>query len=159
MWRAPTESEKPETEPDETVMSVEAESEEIYESRVYGLKPSPELLYVLSILDLERGEGREEPGLADALRETARGISATAVKVLAKRRRSDGLLSFVVVVTGPAGRALMNRQDLVTERVYRRVVRKLEGELLSPGLVNAPLVTTAEDWRRYANNLESRQDP
>lgn len=153
MWRTRPEGGEEESEADDSVLSIDGETEEIYESRSYGLNPPPALLALRALLAVEPEEPAGGSPLAVSLDEVAGRIADTALKVLAKRRKSDGRISFVVVTTGPGGRALIHRADLVSERRFRREVRKLERELLEPGLVKPPLVTLADEWQRYARDM------
>jgi hypothetical protein len=154
MWRSRPEGGRNEFEAEDGVLSIDGEFEEIYESRIYGLNSPPELLALRALLVDELGESAGDSRLSASLDEIAGRIADSALKVLAKRRKSDKLITFIVVVTGPGGRALIHRADLVSEKAFRREVRKLETQLLEPGLVNPPLVTSVEEWARYHERLD-----
>ena len=125
-------------EDDPTVLSIDAKTEEIYEGRTYVL-----------------GSGSLRLLAATA---AATGLPLSAVlefgeemgfKFMAKRRRSDGMVSYIFVFSGLGERHLLGREDWVTEERYRASVREFEDAVLPGGLVNPPLVIGLEEWRRY----------
>src|SRR3990170_5324745 len=87
MWRARPEGGEEEFEADDSVLSIDAETEEIYESRIYGLNPPPELLALGALLAVELGEGTDGSPFMASLGEIVGRIADSAVKVLAKRRK------------------------------------------------------------------------
>ena len=140
-----------EFEGDPTVMSLDVEKEEIFESRTYRFWPGPEgLAYVIDLV------ASREPKLAlrlspeDVIRIARKLMEDTTFKVLAKRRKEDGCINSLLVAVGPHGRHLLARQEWAGETEYREAVQDFEGSLLAKRILIPGLVVTAEEWRRYS---------
>jgi len=146
LWRTPKEKPPPYDAGDETVMAVDLGREEVYESRVYPLLPHPVTIAFVAAW-LARQE--EPPPQDEFLLLVQSAIGESLLKVLAKRDRSDGRISYLVVAVGPELRVLIERGEAADEEKYRRMVAHLEDELVVPGVVGEPQVTTPEEWRQY----------
>lgn len=132
---------------DPAVIEIDIETEEPFESRTYGL-------------------GR---GARDQLADTAArsGIPFEAVmefgkemsfKFIAKRRHSDGLITYILVFAGTGERHLLAREEWVAEEVFRRAVTEFEAVVLSHDIVNQPLIVGLEEWRRYEMGLDQGRE-
>ena len=136
-WREP-EGESDQLRDDPTVLSIDIETEEIFESRGYGLGGGAHA---------QLTETAARMGLpVDAALEFGREMS---FKFIAKRRRSDGLITYVFVFAGLDERHLLGREDWVREEHYRLAVAEFEADVMPSDLVSEPLVVTLEEWRRY----------
>ena len=145
LWRTPKDQgERPDD--DETTMAVDLKREELYESRVYPLLPHPATVALVAAW-LARQEA--PPDQEEFLATVLAAIGESTLRVLTKRRRDDGRITYLVVAVGPTVRTLVERGEAADETDYRRLVAVLEDELLSPGLIGDPKVTTTEDWQRY----------
>ena len=133
---------------DPTILSLDMEKEEIYESRTYRLRPSLETLAYLT--DLVAGRQREvmltPREISAAVAELMGGIE---FKFLAKRRKEDGLISSKLVAVRGGDRSLLQNHDWVGEGFYRDAVRAFEEGFLPQGVLGQPLVVSLEEWRRY----------
>ena len=136
-WRE-TEGDSERLRDDPSIVSIDIETEEIFESRGYGL-----------------GEGAHSQLAETAVRV---GLPLSAVlefgqemsfKFIAKRRRSDGLITYILVFAGLGERHLLGREDWVSQERYRQAVTEFEADVLPADLVSPPLVVTLEEWRQY----------
>lgn len=152
IWKEPADAPGGPRETDETVMGVNFETEEIYESRVYPLVPHPATLVLLA--ERVASGGRLLTQEDAALLLIGSLAADSSLKVLAKRARSDGRITCQVTVVTGYGRVLIERHDLPHAGAYRSKVAELE-ELLRPGLLADPTIITAEEWQRYK---EERRD-
>ena len=136
---------------DETVMDVNFETEEIYESRVYPLLPHPATMILLA----ERlASARHSPSQKDfALLLIGFAAADSSLKVLSKRNRSDGRITSQVTVVNDFGRVLIERHDLPDDDAYRGKVGELE-DLLGPALLGDPTIVTATEWQEYNQERE-----
>ena len=131
---------------DESVLSVDLEKEEVFESRVYPLVPHPATLAFAE----SRLQSSPAPGdPARLLEELQRVIEQSALKVASKRSRADGQITYLVAAIGSEGGALIEQHQVPDEASYRRAVLELEEDLLVPGLVDEPSITTLDEWRWY----------
>jgi len=149
LWRVSPEDRKADAfEKDPTVMSLDVEKEEVFESRTYRFTPSPEALgYLITLLISQRHEfGLGPEAVVQGAMELMKDAS---FKFLAKRRKEDGLVSSLLVGLALGGRRLLGREEWVEESEYRRIVRAFEGRFLGRGILNPPLVVTLEEWRGY----------
>ena len=137
---------------DETVLALDLETEEIFESRVYPLllHPATFTLFIRQWLRLE-GHPSDPEALLEAVESV---VEQSSLKVLAKRNRTDGRISYVVAAAGAETRTLVDRGEAEDEAAYRRAVEELEEELRSPGVVGDPTVTGPEEWRKYEQMSE-----
>ena len=138
-----------EVEGDPTLLSLDVEKEEIFESRTYRLRRGPLAYHYL--LDLVTSR---QPGLdftpEQVVQVAAELMEVTIFKFLAKRRKEDGLITSLLVAAAPNSRSLLSRQDWVEEAEYRQAVESFEQGFLPEGVLAAPLVVTVEEWRRYS---------
>lgn len=133
---------------DPTIISLDMEKEEVYESRTYCLRLGLETLaYLTDLVAGRQSEMRMTPReVRDAVVELMGGIT---FKFLSKRRKEDGLISSKLVVVRGGDRALLLNHDWVGEEFYREGVRRFEEEFLPQGVLGQPLVVTLEQWRRF----------
>jgi hypothetical protein len=142
-WREPTEG-REWLQDDPTVMSIDIKTEEVFESRAYALAEGARS----RLLDLAAREGISS---SDAL-EFAGEFS---FKFLAKRRRDDGLITYLLTFVGPDERHLLSREDWVTEEHYRQAVREFEAAVTPEGLAEPPIVVTLAEWRQIEQETGS----
>jgi hypothetical protein len=127
------------------------ETEEIFESRTYRLRPTPEAFSLgLDLLRVRMGD-RLEQMPPEMLADYAVGmLEDTVGKFLAKRRKEDGRITHLLVaITGGSGRLLEGR-EWVEEEDYRRTVECVEQLPLSRAIPSPPTVVPLDEWRRYA---------
>ena len=137
-------------EEDPSLITIDEETEEIYESRTYRLKPDFQTFGLLLRLLLGRSgeEDLELPpeGLAHWVTDI---IEDTSIKFLSKRRKQDGRITYVLTGITRDSRWLLDRAELVDESQYRKAVREFECLPLFKTVLSSPLVVTIEEWRRY----------
>ena len=136
-WREPLEEREQHGE-DPTVLTIQAETEEIYEGRSY-------LLGGGSLRLLTETAARTGLPLGAVLEFG----EEMAFKFMAKRRRSDGLITYIFVFSGLGERYLLGREEWIPEERYREAVAQFEADVLPTHLVSEPLVITREEWREY----------
>lgn len=149
-WAAgPKDRELEKSQEDPTVMSLDVEREEIFESRTYRFRSGPETLFYLMELVTSR---HFELGLSpeEVMQAAAELMEDTTFKFLAKRSKEDGLICSLLVAVGSNDRSLLLRQERVGEDGYRQAVQEFEASFLSEGILTEPLVTTLEEWQRYS---------
>lgn len=135
---------------DPTVMAIDLETEEIYESRVYPLRPHPVALALLAQAAAATGR----PVTAEAFAHFVDSfLEETSLKVLAKRRKRDGGIAYIVVAVNPFQRAALQQGEVADEAAYRQLIARLEEALLAPGLLGEPLVISSEEWRQYEQGI------
>jgi hypothetical protein len=123
---------------DPAVLNIDIKTEEIFESRGYGLGSTAQEHLVAAAADI---------GLPlEVALEFGQEMS---FKFIAKQRRADGLVTYVLVFAGLGERHLLERRDWVTEDEYRQAVAEFEEDVLANALVEAPLIVTLEEWRAY----------
>ena len=135
---------------DPTVMRIDVEREEVFESRTYRFRPIPQaFLFVLDEAAAQLSaagispEGKLVPFANELLHDTT-------FKFLAKRNKGDGLIDTMLVAIGGGDRSLLYRQERVTEEEYREAVHDFETGFLPEGVLADPLVTAREEWQNYA---------
>lgn len=135
---------------DPTILSIKSETEEIFESRAYHLRETPETyLLALRLALAEHDPSRPRANPEQVAERAAELVADAGFKFLAKRHEEDGLITDILLFHGQEWRYLVSRQDWVTEEEYRDFVARFEAEFLEGGLVSEPLVVTPEEWRRY----------
>jgi len=138
-------------EKDSTVIAIDEETEEIFESRAYHFRPGPETFsFLLGSLAKTMGEDLAEIPLQELVDSVMDMIEDTGIKFLAKRRKEDGRITFILVGINRHSRSLLDRQELVEQAAYRRAVQEFEELPLSKAILSSPAVVTIEQWRRYA---------
>jgi len=138
-------------EKDPTVITIDEETEEIFESRAYHFRPGPETFsFLLGSLAKTMGEDLAEIPPRELVDYVMDMIEGTGVKFLAKRRKEDGRITFILVGMSRDSRSLLDRQELVEEADYRKAVEEFEELPLSKAILSPPAVVTIEEWRRYA---------
>jgi hypothetical protein len=137
---------------DPAVMTIDEETEEIFESRTYRLRPTPEAFsLVLDILRVRLGEHVLDEMPPEMLADNAVGtVEDTVVKFLAKRRMEDGRITHLLVAIIGGSRRLLDGQEWVEEEDYRQTVACFEQLPLSRAILSPPAVVPLEEWRRYA---------
>jgi hypothetical protein len=150
--RKPKEQNREDLGEDPTIVTIDEETEEIFESRTYRLRPTPETFSLaLDIVRARMGPRmiRMQPeALAD---HVAAIVQDPVIKFLAKRRKEDGRITHLLVAITGGSRQLLDRQDWVEEDDYRRTVECFEQLPLSRATLSPPAVVTLEQWRRYAD--------
>jgi hypothetical protein len=104
----------------------------------------------LSIVPETMGDRLAEVSGDDLAHYVASMIEGEGIKVLAKRRKEDGLVTHIAVGIGRNSRRLLDRQELVEEADYRRAVQESEKSTLSKAMLSPPVGVTLEEWRRDA---------
>lgn len=146
IWSAKKDSHEPSSENELTTLPVDMSKEEIFESRVYpALQHPATVMYVAErVARLE-----EAPNLTEFFEEMNEMMEETCMKVLSKRNKEDGRISYIVIVVGGSVRDLIERDELPDEAAYRQMIAELEEEFVGEEIVGEPSVTTSEEWRRY----------
>ena len=134
---------------DPTMLSLDMEKEEIFESRTYRFRPGPEALaYFVDLVSSRKHQLELSSGeILQAARELMAGIT---LKFLAKRRKEDGLIDSLLVAVRSDDRCLLSRQEWVEQDQYRQKVQAFEEDFLPEGILSPPLVVTLQQWRRYS---------
>jgi len=137
-------------EKDRTVMTIDEDAEEIFESRAYHFRPSPETFsFLLGSLAKTMGEDVVEISPEELVDHVMDMIEGTGIKFLAKRRKEDGRITYILVGIGRRSRSLLDHGELVEEARYRKAVQEFEELPLSRAILSPPAVVTLEEWRRY----------
>jgi hypothetical protein len=148
-WSAKPEDRKVKRDP--TLLPLDVEKEEIFESRVYHFRPSSTaLFYLIELFASQHPEAKklDPKEIASVATELMEEIS---FKFLAKRRKEDGAITSLLVVAASDRRSLLAHLDQVAESEYRQVVEIFEESFLTErGILAPPLVVTLEEWRRYS---------
>ena len=147
LWKTDKDApDRPPTEDDPTVLPVDMEKEEIFESRIYPalMHPTTVLYVAENVANLE-----EPPSLVEFFEKMRETMEDTCMKVLSKRNKEDGRINYIVIVVGGSVRGLVERGELPDEQSYRTMVAELEEAFVVKGIVGEPSVTTPEEWRRY----------
>ena len=134
---------------DPTMLSLDVEHEEIFESRTYRFQRGLEALgYMMGLVTSRQYKlGLSPEEVMQAATELMEGIT---FKFLAKRRREEGLVSSLLVAVRSGDRCLLSRQEWVEVAEYRQKVQAFEASFLPEGVLAPPLVVTLEEWRRYS---------
>jgi len=150
LWKAKAEDQEGrEFGGDPTMLSLDVEKEEIFESRTYRFRPGPEAFgYLLDLVTSRQPELELSP--QQVIRGVRELMAVTTFKVLAKRRKEDGLITSLLVAAAPNSRSLLSRQDWVEEAEYREAVQRFEEGFLPEGVLAPPLVVPLEEWRGYS---------
>jgi len=149
-WKfKPEDQQVGETGRDPTMLSLDVEREEIFESRTYRFRRAPEALgYAMDLVTSRHYElGLSPEEVMQAATELMEGIT---FKFLAKRREEDGLISSLLVAVRSGDRCLLSRQEWVEVAEYRQKVQDFEAGSLPEGVLSPPLVVTLGEWRRYS---------
>lgn len=134
---------------DPTLMQVDVEREDIFESRTYRFQPTPEVLGFL-VGVVAAGLPSPGPSLEQLCDFAMSLIEDTTYKFLAKRDKEDGSITATLIVVGGGERSLLLRQDQVNEAEFRQAVHAFETGYLPEGVLSSPLVVPLQEWRRYA---------
>jgi len=138
-------------EKDPTVMTIDEEAEEIFESRAYHFGPGPETFsFLLGSLAKTMGEDLVEIPPEELVDYVMDMIEGAGIKFLAKRRKEDGRITFILVGISRHSRSLLDRQEFVEEADYRKAVQEFEELPLSKAILSSPAVVTIQEWRHYA---------
>jgi outer membrane lipoprotein-sorting protein len=97
---------------DPTVMTIDEETEEIFESRTYRLRPTPEAsCLVLDTLRVRMGEQLEQMPAVMLAQYATSMVEDTMVKFLAKRHKEDGRIAHLLEAVTDGARRLLHRRD------------------------------------------------
>lgn len=134
---------------DPTMLSLDMEKEEVFESRTYRFRPGPEALaYFVDLVSSQKHQLELSSGeILQAARELMAGIT---LKFLAKRRKEDGLIDSLLIAVKGNDRCLLSRQEWVEESEYLQKVQDFETGFLPGGVLSPPLVVAPEEWQRYS---------
>ena len=135
-------------EQDPTILIVEPETQEMFESRTYALGGC------LSHAARERDKQEPQVTFQVALDAYLPLFEHVAVKVLAKQSKADGRISFTCVFVNGESRTLLTRRDFGEQNHYWKFVEDIESALV-PRHLDPPLITTREQWRRYDTGKRS----
>lgn len=149
LWRAAKDQPLDAGERDPTTLDINAETEEIYESRTYGMRFSPEIFGLFLQSLGERVGDLDDSLLPELLQRLEISLAEASIKILAKRCKQDGRITYLIVGLSPEKRTLLTREELVRESVYRKRVSNFEHDMLRSGIVPEPMVVTLKEWRRY----------
>ncbi len=158
-WKfGPEDQEGEEIGRDPTMLSLDVEREEIFESRTYRFRRGLEALgYVMGLVTSRQYElGFSPEEVMQAAAELMEGIT---FKFLAKRRREDGLVSSRLVAVRGGDRCLLSRQEWVEVAEYRQKVQAFEASFLPEGVLAPLLVVTLEEWQRHSQEGPFSQLP
>lgn len=152
VWAITPEDQKVEDfEGDPTMLSLDAEREEIFESRTYRFRPSPEALhYLMDLIVSQQCHGELSLAVEEVPRAAAELMEDVSFKCLAKRRKEDGLITCSLIATTPDSRSLLSWHECIEEAQYRLMVQEFESVFLPEGVLTQPLVVALEEWRRYS---------
>jgi hypothetical protein len=139
-WRATPEDAERTADP--TVLDVHSETEELFEGRTYALGASS--------LEFLTQTAAEYAVPLDAMLEY---VDLTAFKILAKRNKNDGLITYMLVYSSHGDRNLLLRQDGVSDEQYRKSVEDFEAAMLRSQLVQPPVVITRQQWQQYEEGM------
>jgi len=138
-------------EKDPTVMTIDEEAEEIFESRAYHFRPSPETFsFLLGSLAKTMGEDLAQIPPGELVDHVMGMIEGTGIKFLAKRRKEDGRITFILAGRSRHSRSLLDRQELVEEANYRKAVQEFEELPLARAILSPPAVVILVECCRYA---------
>lgn len=157
-WKHPPKGESAdEIKEDPTSLSIDVDTEEVFESRVYPLQATQEtaiLVFRMARMALaEQNLSESDPDFKKVIERGDEMLANGEFKFLAKRRKADGRITHVLLFHSPGWRCLVGRTDWDTEKDYRSAVTRFEVGFLERGLVFEPTVATLEEWQRYAEKI------
>lgn len=136
-------------EKDPTVITIDEETEEIFESRAYHSRPGPETFsFVLGSLAKTMGEDLVKIPRGEVVDHILDMIEETGIKFLAKRRKEDGRITYILVGISRHSWSLLDRQEWVKEADYRKAVQEFEELPLSRVILSSPVVVTPRSVAR-----------
>jgi hypothetical protein len=148
--RRPEEHDLENLDPAHTAITIDEETEEIFESRAYRFASGAETFsFLLGALAETMGERLIEVPPEELAYYVTDIIESGGIKFLAKRHKEDDRITYIVVGISRYSRWLLDRQELVGKADYRQVVHKFEELFLSREILSPPVVVTLEEWRRY----------
>lgn len=139
-WQAPRSAEH-RWSADPTVLDVDLASEHIYESRIYNVRQD-----LLIDFAVEAMVERPEIPL-DQFEALLTGSVDAAFRLLAKQRKSDGLLTYQMVGQFGPSRRVLAHEDLVEEQRYREFVASFEDD--AGQVISEPAVIERDQWQAY----------
>ena len=152
VWRREYPGANPQDDP--TVLRVDVEHEEPYESRVYRIRPSLGNLAILSAIAAHAASGQPRFTLPVALALSETFLKEVVVKFLSKRERGTGEITLLIVGTGVGKRFLLRPLRTFTLQGYEEKVVSFEQEWVAAGLLTAGPVIGHDDWVKYQNERE-----
>jgi len=154
--RKPEDRSWDDTDRDPTMMCIDDETEELFESRTYRLRPSRDTFALVLGILMQMVSDEVPPQVLVSCAEDM--IDTTTVKFLAKRRKEDGRVSHLLVGIGGGLRHLLDRQEWAEEDDYHRMVHRFEQSAPWRDILSPPLVVTREEWGRYADGFRPSGD-
>ena len=143
------------SEADLTVMRLEVLTEELEESRTYRLRSRRMAMRGLERLSLATRE--HEAATIAIVALFSEFLHDATVKILAKRHKDNGDISYHIVATATESRHLIRPIRRVSEVEYRAKIAAFESEWVRNGPLQRGLVVSKEEWQRY-QNLLPRED-
>ena len=135
---------------DPTLMYVDVEREEVFESRTYRFRESPEVFAFL--VRMAAAQLTQAGAPTEAIIPFARELMVdTTYKFLAKRNKDTDTITATLIAVGGGERSLLFSQEDVGEDEYRQAVEGFEKSYLPEGVLAPPLVVALEEWRQYAD--------
>lgn len=138
------------------VLQVRLEKEEFYETRTYKLKDSLDAFDKFRKL-MDEGHLPLLP-LGATLTEGILSIVENVwFKIVAKRRKVDGLISYLVRHHHPTQVSVGESGELVTESEYREAVKRFEETSPLAEVLDIPAVIGLQQWRQYTKKKEEEK--
>ncbi|GEM_PF-3260944 len=152
MWRGDLPGVNPEGDP--TILRVNVEHEEPFESRTYGVRRTADNVEELVQMVMSTGQehGYLPPPVLEGLAQEF--VRSALLKFLAKRNKSTGEISFLMVGMVFGRRSLARPLRTLSLEGYRTKVEDFEEEWVSQGPLEAGPVVNAEDWRHYQEDIK-----
>jgi hypothetical protein len=144
--RKPEKQDREGVDGDPTVMAVDGRTEEIFESRTYRLRLTPQsVALVLDILRSRLGERLDAIPPKVLAQRVFHMVEDSAIKVLAKQRKEDGLISYLLVGMCGGTRWLLDRGEELRARGYHEAVCCLERLRLYEAILSPAIAVTTDD--------------
>lgn len=141
-WKARPEDVLPERDP--TILDIDLAKEEIFVSRVYVV--TNEALHSVA---MELLANFPDLPLEVVLIGLLDGLRGSSIRIMAKRDRSDGLITWNHASRIGDSNELIERVDRRPEADFRAFVTEFEADVEAAGVVYPPTVVTVEEWRQH----------
>lgn len=142
MWANPSDADQHIGDP--TMIQVDMDHEEIYESRTYEMARTTQAIEFLKTV----AQSNDVPEQV-LMPVVTRLMADTGFKVLAKRHLCTGLISALFLGTAGGTRTVLRELKDVSEDEYRDEVERFERRFPA-GVLADPLVCTLEEWREIS---------